>query len=161
MAGRRANFQWESLPTIANFTWATTASGAVSFATLGIFENPVTVRRIIVDFYCMTTSISDNINCSGRVGIIIVAPQVVAVGATAVPRPNTDGERPWMWNRAYGLSQEADGTAGVLKATPLHLHDDVRGMRKAKQNDRIICVIENAAGFELRAAASIRLLLST
>ena len=159
MAGRKANYQWETLPAVANTVFATSASNTVTFQDLGSFENPVTVRRLIVDVYLSSQSITDNVQISGRVGLIIVAPQVASVGATAVPRPITDGERPWLWNRAYGFRQDSNATG--LNYIPLHLHDDVRGMRKAKQNDHIICVIENAIGGTIASMASIRMLLST
>ncbi len=160
MAGRKANFQWESAPAIAAQVFANTASNVVSFQSLGTFQRPGTLRRLIVDWFVMMPSVADGANAAGRVGIIIVAPQVVAVGATAVPRPVSDGERPWLWNRGYGLIQQQAGT-DLLKSIPLHLHDDVRGMRKYKENDVLICVIENALGSSIDTFASVRILEST
>ena len=159
MAGRKANFLWESAPAIASHVFASTASNAVSFQLLGTFTRAGTLRRLIVDFFAMLTSEVDGANVAGRVGLIIVAPQVVAVGATAVPRPVSDGERPWLWNRGYGFIQQV--SAAGWKYIPLHLHDDVRGMRKYKENDKLICVVENGVGGSVDTMQSVRFLEST
>ncbi len=158
MAGRKANFLWESAPTAANTIFASTASATVSFQSLGAFTRAGTLRRLIVDFYAFINAVADG-NASGRVGIIIVAPQVVVVGATAVPRPITDGERPWLWNRGYAIGQKLL-TSG-FQYQPLHLHDDVRGMRKYKEKDEIICVVENAVGSSISTMQTVRILEST
>ena len=107
----------------------------------------------------MMPSVTDAAFASFRVGVIIVAPQVASVGATAVPRPLTDGERPWLWNRAGGFIQQLV-TSG-FKYVALHLHDDVRGMRKYKEKDELICVVENAIGSSIDTFVSVRFLEST
>ena len=118
---------------------------------------------MIVDFFMMIRLNDNDVECGGRAGIIIVAPQVASVGATAVPRPNTDSERPWMWNRAYAANQLENNTvgAGIVKYIPLHLHDDVRGMRKYKEGDVLIFVLENAVGATIDTLCSARFLAST
>ena len=162
MAGRKANFQWESVPTVANHIWASTASNAVSFVDLGVFGSPGTIRRLIVDGFLMNPNDQDGIMAAGRLGVIVVAPQVVTVGFTAMPRPITDGERPWLWNRAYATNQEVlAGTTSLIKYIPLHLHDDVRGMRKYKENDHLVLVLENAIGAAIECMFSARMLTST
>ncbi len=159
MAGSKPNFNWFSLPNVGNTVFASTASASTSFQSLGTFARPGTIRRMIVDFYCFINASADG-NASGRVGIIIVAPQVVAVGSTAMPRPITDGERPWLWNRSFAIGQQLAATEG-FQYIPLHLHDDVRGMRKFKEQDVLVCVIENAVGSAINSMQSIRLLEST
>ncbi len=162
MAGRKANFHWESVPGIVAQVWGSTVSNSVSFIDLGTFQRSGTLRRIIIDVYMMNPNDQDGIEVSGRTGLIIVAPQVAAVGATAMPRPTSDGERPWLWNRAYAFNQEVlAGTSSLIKYIPLHLHDDVRGMRKYKENDHIVFVIENAVGAAVESVCSARLLEST
>ncbi len=160
MAGRKANFTWNSLPGQANLIWTATAAGATSFITLGTFERSETIRRLIVDFYAQTPSEVDSVSWSGRAGIIIVAPPVASVGSTAMPGPGTDGERPWLWNRTFAGNQEVNST-GWIKAVPLHLHDDVRGMRKFKDGDALISVIENSVTTSIETLCGIRLLSST
>ncbi len=160
MAGRKANFQWFSAPAVAGTVWATTAASTISFQTLITFTDPGTIRRIIVDFFATTGNTNDNIAPAGRVGIILANPREVAVGATAVPAPITDGEVEWLWNRAYALEQQLIGT-DAHHMLPQHLHDDVRGMRKFKESQSLICVIENGAGALITTMASIRVLTST
>jgi len=160
MAGRKANFQWESAPSAANTIWSTTVSGAISFQDLGVFSNPLTVRRLIVDYYVSTLSIADNVEASGRVGIIVMNARAVAVGFTAMPAPITSGELPWLWNRAYAFRQDGDGSTG-FNYIPLHLHDDVRGMRKVKETEHLVCVLENAVGASVKTMVSVRMLTST
>ena len=159
MSGRKANFAWQSMPNTAATVWGSTVSNAVSFVDLGPFGIAQTIRRLIVDLYHFVPTLAAAAS-SGRVGVIVVAPQVVVVGAAAVPRPITDGERPWMWNRAYATNQEAT-TAGNTKDRVLHLHDDVRGMRKVKQDDHLIMVVENAVGSVIECVLSVRVLTST
>ena len=158
MAGRKANFLWES----AVATWGSTAASANSFSSLGTFTRAGTLRRMIVDFWVMGSAITDGANWSGRVGLIIVSPRVASVGATAVPLPLTNGERPWLWNRGYaGIQQLIGGTVEYGKYIPLHLHDDVRGMRKYKEQDVLVCVIENLAGDAISTHTGVRFLEST
>ncbi len=158
MAGRKANFLWESAPPVANTIFAATASGTVSFQDLGTFTRAGTLRRLIVDWYLTLATLADNVECSGRVGIIIVAPQVI-LASTSVPRPISDGEERWLWNRGYAIRMDfiTSGTSYI----PLHLHDDVRGMRKFTENQHLICVLENAAGASVRTMTSVRFLETT
>ena len=160
MAGRKANFQWEAGPSVAGHIFGNIAASSVSFASIFIFERAMTIRRCIVDFWAQNPSVTDNAAMGGRVGLIVVAPQVVAVGATAVPRPITDRERPWLWNRAFASKQQFAGT-DFVKYIPLHLHDDVRGMRKVKERDIMICVMETGAGSSVDTFQSVRFLTST
>jgi len=160
MAGRRANFQWQTFPNTANTIWATTASNVISFADFGQFTDPGTIRRCIIDAYISTLSIADNVEAQGRIGLIVAPPRMVSVGASAVPAPITSGEQAWLWNRMYAFRQDGDGSTG-FNYIPLHLHDDVRGMRKFKENDHLICVVENAIGASVKSVTSIRVLLST
>ena len=163
MAGRSANFNWLSGPVQVSLAWTGTAASTTSFITLHTFVRSGTLRRMIIDFFMMIRLNDNDINAVGRAGIIVVAPQVAAVGATAVPRPNTDSERPWMWNRAYAANQLENntGASGVDKYIALHLHDDVRGMRKFKEGDVLIFVLENAAGATIDTVCSARFLAST
>ena len=160
MAGRKANFQWTAVPDVANTTWAQTASGTVSFFTLTVFTDPGTIRRIIVDAFVAGATAADAVRISGRVGIILATDRVVAAGAAAVPAPITSGESDWLWNRGYALHQEVLATEGSIYI-PLHLHDDVRGMRKFKENDQLIFCLENAAGAPVDCMVTARVLLST
>ena len=160
MAGRKPNFGWDSLPGVAGHVFANTAASSTSFQSLGTFERSQTIRRLIVDFYCQNPSVTDNAAMGGRVGIIVVSPQIVAAGAGSMPGPISNGEQPWLWNRGFASKQQLAGT-DFVKYIPLHLHDDVRGMRKIKQNDVIVCVIETGPGSSVDSFQSVRLLLST
>ena len=160
MAGRKPNFVWEVGPGVGGHVFANTAAGAVSFQALVTFERSETLRRMIVDFWAQNPSTFDGTAMGGRVGVIIVAPQVAAVGATAMPRPITDSERPWIWNRAFASKQQTVGI-DFVNFTPIHLYDDVRGMRKAKQGDVLVCVIETGAGSSVDTFQSVRFLSST
>ena len=159
MAGRKANFHWEAFPGVAGTIWASTVSNAVSMVDIGTFDRSGTLRRALIDFFLYVPTLSAATS-SGRAGLIIVAPQVAAVGATAVPRPITDAERPWIWNRAYATNQEAT-TAGNTKDRLYHAFDDVRGMRKYKTQDHLIFVLENAVGAVVETMCSVRALEST
>ncbi len=160
MAGRKANYQWDSAPAVANTVFATTASASASFQSLLTATDPVTIRRIIVDVFIALSTVGDGLVLSGRIGIILANPREIAIGATAVPLPITNGDLNWMWNRGYGLAAQLAGTDGY-DTRVLHLHDDVRGMRKMKETQSLICVIENAAGGTLLSMASVRVLTST
>jgi len=160
MAGKKANFQWLVGPAIANQVFASTAAGGTSFQTLITFERALTIRRLIVDVFCMLDSVTTTASAVGRIGIMVANPRVVSVGATAVAQPATQGEVEWMWNRAFAIRIKAAGTEAIAY-TPLHLHDDVRGMRKAKDNDSLILVIEAASIGAVLVSASVRCLFST
>jgi len=158
MAGRKANYGWVVGP--SNAAFASTAASATSFQDVVMFEKSVTIQRIIVDAYFQIGSVADAVAAVGRVGIIVADPQVVAVGATAMNRPTTDGDQEWLWNRAYGLRQESDGT-GKGSFTPLHLHDDVRAKRRVKQNDHLVWVAQNDASGAVLISVSMRILFAT
>ena len=160
MAGRKANFAWQAGPPVASQGFGTTAASAVSFITLINIGIAQTLRRLIVDAYFQNPSMADNTAMGGRAGIIVVAPQVVAVGATAMPRPTSDAERPWLWNRGFASKQQLVGT-NVFKYILLHLHDDVRGMRKVKQDDVLVFVLETNAGSSVDTWCGVRALFST
>ena len=159
MAGKRANYQWTVGPSTANTVFASTASNVVSFQSIVTFTDPGTIRRIIVDVFVGLASVTDGARAIGRVGMILGNPREIAVGASAVPAPITNGEDDWLWNRAYAFHQELV-TSG-FKYIPLSLHDDVRGMRKVKEGQSLICVVENAVGNAVDTVASARLLFST
>ncbi len=159
MAGRKANFAWQSGPPTAGLGFGNTAASSTSFITLINIGIAQTIRRIIVDVFLQNPSEADNTAMGGRAGIIVVSPQVASVGATAMPRPNTDAERPWLWNRGFASKQQV--SAAGFKYIPLHLHDDVRGMRKVKQDDVVVFVLETNAGSSVDTWCSARILFST
>jgi len=160
MAGRRSNYQWGSAPVSAATIWAGTAAGAISFQTLETFVDAMTIRRIIVDFYVAPQAVLDNVRISGRVGIIVAGPREIAVGATAVPEPIANGTSEWLWNRGFAVHSELLSSQGYSDRS-LHLHDDVRGMRKVKEGQSLICVINNPGGSPMNSMATIRFLAST
>jgi len=158
MAGRRANYHWEVVPaTVAQYTFAQTAVSTRSFLDLGAFQRSGTLRRMIVDVYVQLATGATGITTAGRTGLIIARPAAVTAGAGSVSSPISNGEVEWLWNRAYALKNE--GAAGNF--TPLHLHDDVRGMRKYKEDEHLIFVLENGPGAVVDSFCSVRFLEST
>ncbi len=160
MAGRRANYHWETVPAaLASYVFAETGVSSKSFLDLGTFLRSGTIRRMIVDVYVQLNNLVDTQAAAGRVGIIVARPATVAAGAAAVSGPITSGEVEWLWNRAYAMKSELV-TSGV-DFIPLHLHDDVRGMRKYKENDHLIFVVENGPASAIDTMCSVRFLEST
>ena len=155
--GRRPNYTWISG---APSSWTNLASATNAIvAPLFTADESSTLRRIIVDFFIQTQSVADQTQAAGRVGLIIADPTVIAAGVAALPKPLTDGDQEWLWNRGYALSHESSG--GLVNSyAPLHLHDDVRGMRKVKQRDALAFVIENQTGASVRFFISVRGLFS-
>ena len=136
--GSKAIFTWSSA---AEASWVNLAASTNRMSDFIETTESSTLRRIIIDFYVQLQVETDGVNALGRVGLIIADQVTVAAGASAVPKPLTNGDQEWLWNRGYAL-KNAGGTTGRT----LHLHDDVRGMRKMKQTDRLILVVENQGG---------------
>ena len=136
--GRRANFQWTAS---APANWTAVAAGANALSVLWTSTDPGTIRRLIVDCYIQTQSPADGVNVFGRCGIIVADNTVASAGVAALSKPLTNGDQEWLWNRGYAKFIE-----GTEAFSALHLHDDVRGMRKFKQTDTLCFVIENQAG---------------
>jgi len=134
------------------------ASNAL-IAPLFTADESSTVRRLIVDCFIQTQSGVDGGEWHGRVGLIIADPTVIAAGVAAMPKPLSDSDQEWMWNRAYAGSHESTSITAVSQV-PLHLHDDVRGMRKIKQRDALAFVIENRTGLGIRVFIGVRGLFS-
>ena len=155
--GSRANFTWA----VGSSLWTSVATPADALFSLVTLGESSTLRRIIVDYYVAHQTGVDNLRGHGRAGIIVADPTVVAAGVTAIPKPGTQGDQEWLWNRGYGLHNEV--TAGQENSyTPLHLHDDVRAMRRMKQNDELVFVIENfTSGSPVNFMISVRALFST
>ena len=154
MAGRRANYQWS---TGQAASWTNLNASSDALASLITAEDPTTLRRIIVDFYVTLQDPADAIQCFGRVGIIVADATVITAGVTSMPKPFAGGDQEWLWNRGYAHFNE--GVAAPVQV--LHLHDDVRAMRRMKQTDSLAFVIENEAGGALRFMISVRALFST
>jgi len=66
------------------------------------------------------------------------------------------GDQEWLWNRDYAASQNATGSENTL-----HLHDDVRGMRKFKQTDVVVFIIQNLADGPVEFQIGTRILVSS
>jgi len=153
--GSKAIFTWAA----GSIAWTNLGSGANQLHSMVISTDSTTLRRVIVDCFISTQSPLDGINYSGRVGLIVADQTVVTAGVAAIPKPLTDGDQEWLWNRGYAnFIETVDATAPGQ--VPLHLHDDVRGMRKMKQGDNLVFVIENIAGASIRYVISVRALFS-
>jgi hypothetical protein len=88
-----------------------------------------TLRRMIVDVYIQSQSQVDGGMWHGRCGIIIADQTVITAGVASLPKPETNGDQEWLWNRGFARDHEATGVTAVA-LPPLHFHDDVRGMRR-------------------------------
>ena len=132
------------------------AASTSTLKSLVIVSDAVTLRRIIVDCWVQVQEVTDNLACAGRVGIITADARTVAAGIGALPRPFNGGDQEWLWNR--GFARKNVGAVGANYA--LHLHDDVRGMRKMKQGDEVVFVIEALADGVLDFQVSARVLFS-
>ena len=153
--GSRANFTWAAG---LDAGWVNLASATDRLVSLIITTDSATLRRIIVDFYVQLQVETDGTNAVGRVGIIVADKTVVAAGVAALPKPSTNADQEWLWNRGYALKNAAGGAA--VQGRTLHFHDDVRGMRKMKQTDELVLVIENATGGAIESHGSVRALFS-
>jgi len=153
----RPKYTWISS---APASWTNLASATNALvAPMATAEESSTLRRIIVDCFIQSQSMIDGGAWHGRVGLIIADPTVVAAGVTALPKPLADGDQEWLWNRGYAGNHESSSVTAVSQP-PLHLHDDVRGMRKVKQRDALAFVIENQTGLGIRFMITVRVLFS-
>jgi len=118
--------------------------------------DPGTIRRIIVDFYVKTQEATDNLKCAGRAGIIVADNVTATVGIGSLPKPLSHGDQEWLWNRDYAAIQNGTGSENTL-----HLHDDVRGMRKFKQTDVVVFIIQNLADGPIEFQVGTRILVSS
>jgi len=154
----RANFQWAAA---SPASWINLASGTDAVVSL-LSEDAVahTFRRMIVDVFINTQSGVDGGQWHGRCGMILVDAVTAGIGVTALPKPETNGDQEWLWNRGFARDHEGTGVTAI-SLPPLHLHDDVRGMRKGKQTDTLVFVIQNKTGLGIRFMPMVRVLIST
>ena len=150
--GSRAIFTWASA---AEASWVNLAASTDRMSDFIQATESSTLRRLIVDFYVQLQVETDGVNALGRVGFIIADQTVVAAGVSALPKPLTNGDQEWLWNRGYAMKN-----AGAVEGRTLHLHDDVRGMRKMKQTDRLVMVVENQGGGAIESVGTVRALFS-
>jgi len=156
----RAQFQWQA---VTNASYSVVGAAAKQLGTgLGVLEDPVTVRRCIIDVFLLLSAPVDNMRSIGRVGFIAADPTVIAAGSASMPGPTTDADQEWLWNRGWSLSYEIGAAGTQQDGGFLHLHDDVRGMRKLKQRDTLAFVIETQAiSTAMEWWATARVLVST
>jgi len=135
MGGRRAQMQWFA----SAISWTSLAAGTNISISVGTAQaGGETIRRMIVDFFCVGQVSTDGAAIAGRVGIIVLDSVTFGAGVAGTPKPFGDGDQEWLWNRGYAIKNN-----GTFAGMPLHLHDDVRGMRRTKQGDIITLVIQN------------------
>ena len=154
--GRRSNFQWA----VGQSPWTGVTAGSDALFALVVLGEAQTLRRCIIDFYVQNQSPADGVLFQGGVGIIAVDQVTVTAGVASLPKPITHGDQEWIWSRGFANSLEMATAAGVGAPT-LHLHDDVRAMRKMKQTDNLVLVVENLAGAAIRFSGYCRALFSS
>ncbi len=95
------------------------------------------------------------------VGLAIISARSASVGATAVPRPATDGSYPWLWHGWLFITSGAE--AAIVNENLLDRRDiDSKAMRKVKEDEVMVLVLEvcesvDQAG-EARVDAGLRVL---
>ena len=152
----RAVYTWEA-PVLT--TSESTPSNTDAIKSLVIMGASGTIRRMIVDVYLQMPAATDGTFILGRIGIIVADARTVAAGISAFPLPATNADQEWLWNRGYFRRIDVEGA--VSDTHPLHLHDDVRGMRQFKQSDELVAVIENESSGTILWVPHVRVLFST
>jgi len=109
-------------------------------------EDGLTLVRIRGQFtVCITatTTIGDGFQRFG-LGICIVSENAFGVGATAIPAPLTDvGWDGWMWHYLGGQLRGFSTTElGVAPMEAVRVEIDTKAMRKIKESDIVVGVIE-------------------
>jgi len=151
----KAQFTWFAAQISAPTSIASNADALIPLMTAG---DSTTVRRCIVDFYLQLLTVTDGSFALGRVGIIALDARTVAAGVTACPLPTTSGDQEWLWNRGFYHRIDVNNTESHLGT--LLLHDDVRGMRKLKQTDQVVCIVETEVGASILVVPHVRILSS-
>ncbi len=152
----QATFQWVSFKTAS---FQAVASGANASVSMVSFADPSTIRRIVYDYQCIISAPADNAVGTGMFGLIVADKTAIDSGTTAIPKPFTDGDQEFLFVRGYGMQIEVLANSGGQLHSNVG-HGDIRTMRKVKQRDEMIFMVENSSGTAIAIAIQGRLLVS-
>ena len=147
------------------FQWATfTSGGAVALASAGavigaiaIAPVPATIRRLVGDVFVFPAAVGSDIVATGMWGFIVQDERAVTAGIGSVPLPITNGDQEWLITRGFTYTSLGSGVA----VEQYHAHFDSRAMRKLKQTDRLIMVIQAEVGTAVEFSVQARALCSS
>jgi len=140
--GRRTDYEWVDIRgaiTAMDNAEGTAALGDGSFTALKSLT--VTRMRGLVGVQLDTTGVDERILLS--MGIIVVSQDAGAVGITALPKPQSDGNAPWVWHGhawCTSLSEAGVSTNGMYHRVEI----DSKAMRKMKSSEQLVFVAEIA-----------------
>ena len=95
----------------------------------------------------------------GAIGLGVVTAQAVAIGITALPKPDTDADwGGWMWHSYYANTIERLSASGFQHRSLTLIPIDTKAMRKIGLNERLVLVIENSGTVGVQVYDSFRIL---
>ena len=95
----------------------------------------------------------------GAFGICVVTAQAESVGITAIPHPDTDAAwGGWLYHTYFACQMRVGDSTGFISPSGISWAIDSKAMRKVDEDERLVVVIENSAGFGLQVYNSERFL---
>ena len=131
------------------------ASAGAALAVMSIATDPLTIRRIVLDVAVTVDGVAQETG-TGMWGCIVQDERSVTAGIASVPLPITNGDQEWLVTRGYTVQFTANSTYLWYR-----VFIDGRAMRKMKQTDRLIFVIQAEVGAPVEFMFQGRVLIST
>jgi len=148
------------------------SSSAVLTAYVGVAASTIALLEVFVPIVGGETlirtrgwlSIAPDQNASneqfvGAFGIAVVSEAAASIGVTAVPSPDTDAAwGGWLYHTYFASQIRVGDSTGFISPPGINIVIDSKAMRKVDEDDRLVVVIENSAGFGLQVYNSERFL---
>ena len=156
--GSRKPVDWSASSVQASGT-SVPASSAVLLETFTPIVGGETVIRTHGLFAIRSDQSAASENMIGAFGIAVVTAQAVSVGITAIPHPSADAAwGGWFVHQFFSDSFKLSTAVGFEAIGIRHYPIDSKAMRKVDEDERLVVVIENTAGFGLIVTNSERFL---
>ena len=131
--------------------WPDAAQSAITGNTNTLFSSavfaaPTTIVRTRGIITVGVQSTAADLEITGAFGCAIVSEEAAAAGAASIPGPWTQNDWDgWFVLQPFSLILEITTDIGVQQIMSEYVIDS-KGMRKAEDGDRLVCMVESSSG---------------